>query len=50
MSESYATKTIEIPQTNQTITFDIWDTVGQEKYKALAKFFFQGGKSGCFSL
>ena len=44
MGASYATKTIEIPETNQTFTFDIWDTAGQEKYKALAKFFFQGAK------
>ena len=44
MGASYATKTIEIPEANQTFTFDIWDTAGQEKYKALAKFFFQGAK------
>ena len=44
MGASYASKTIEIPEINQSFTFDIWDTAGQEKYKALAKFFFQGAK------
>ena len=41
---SYASKTIEIPELNQYITFDIWDTAGQEKYRSLAKFFFQGAE------
>ena len=41
---SYATKTIEIPELKQYLTFDIWDTAGQEKYKSLAKIFFQGAK------
>ena len=41
---SYATKTIEIKEMNEYITFDIWDTAGQETYKALTKFFFQGAK------
>ena len=41
---SYAQKTIEIPELNQSITLDIWDTAGQEKYRALTKFFFKGAK------
>ena len=41
---SYASKTIEIPELNEFITFDIWDTAGQERYKSLTKFFFQGAK------
>ena len=44
MGASYATKSVEIPEINKNFTFDIWDTAGQEKYKALAKFFFQGAK------
>ena len=41
---SYASKTIEIPEMKEFITFDIWDTAGQERYKSLTKFFFQGAK------
>ena len=41
---SYANKTIEIPEMKEYITFDIWDTAGQEQYRALTKFFFQGAK------
>ena len=41
---NYATKTIEIPELKQYLTFDIWDTAGQEKYKSLARIFFQGAK------
>ena len=41
---SYANKTIEVPGSNEGFTFDIWDTAGQEKYRSLTKFFFQGAK------
>jgi len=41
---SYASKTIEIPDLDKKLTFDIWDTAGQEKYKALTRIFFQGAK------
>ena len=41
---SYASKTIEIPEINEYLTFDIWDTAGQERYRSLTKFFFQGAK------
>jgi len=40
----YASKTIEIPEMGESLTLDIWDTVGQEKYRSLTKFFFQGAK------
>ena len=36
---SYAQKTIDIPELGQSISLDIWDTAGQEKYRALTKFF-----------
>ena len=41
---SFATKTIEIPETGETLDLNIWDTAGQERYKALTKIFFQGAK------
>ena len=41
---SYASKTIEIPEMGESLTLDIWDTVGQERYRSLTKFFFQGAK------
>ena len=41
---SFATKIIEIPELNQSLTLDVWDTAGQEKYKSLTRIFFQGAK------
>ena len=41
---SYASKTIEIPEINEYLTFEIWDTAGQERYRSLTKFFFQGAR------
>ena len=41
---SYTSKTIEIPEIGKSITLDIWDTAGQEKYKSLNKFFYQDAK------
>ena len=41
---SYVSKTIEIPELNQELALDIWDTAGQEKYRAITKFFFQNAK------
>ena len=41
---SYARKTIEIPEIKKKLVVDVWDTAGQEKYKALAKIFFKGAK------
>ena len=37
-------KTIEIPEIGESITFDIWDTNGREKFKSMAKIFYQGAK------
>ena len=39
---SYASKTIKISETNESLTLDIWDTAGQEKYRSLTRIFFQG--------
>ena len=38
---SFTTKTIYIQEFKQSIKFEIWDTAGQEKYRALAKVFYK---------
>ena len=44
VSAQFISKTIEFPQYNKSIKFDIWDTVGQEKYRSLAKIFYKDAK------
>ena len=41
---NYSRKIIDIPELDKELILDIWDTAGQEQYKALAKIFFQGAK------
>ncbi len=43
LSANFVSKKIEIGN-NKSIKFDIWDTAGQEKYRALAKIFYQDSK------
>ena len=38
---SYASKILTFEHLNKTISLDIWDTAGQEKYKSLTKFFYK---------
>ena len=38
---SFTTKTIMLKDYDQSIKFEIWDTAGQEKYRALAKVFYK---------
>ena len=38
---SFTTKTVLFQEYNQSIKFEIWDTAGQEKYRALAKVFYK---------
>ena len=38
---NYITKYIILEDENQSIKFDIWDTAGQEKFRALAKVFYK---------
>ena len=38
---SYASKTLTFEKEGKSIKFDIWDTAGQEKYRALTKFFYK---------
>ena len=41
---NYVSKTIEIPEIGESITFDIWDTNGREKFKSMARIFYKGAK------
>ena len=44
LSAQFTSKTLEFPDLGQSIKFDIWDTVGQEKYRSLAKIFYKDAK------
>ena len=46
-SAQFISKTIEIKDINKAIKFDIWDTAGQEKFRALAKIFYKDAKVIC---
>ena len=38
---TFSTKKREFKDLNKTLSFEIWDTAGQEKYRSLAKMFFK---------
>ena len=38
---NFTTKTVFLPEENQSIKFEVWDTAGQEKFRALAKVFYK---------
>ena len=44
VSAQFISKTIEFPDYGKILKFDIWDTVGQEKYRSLAKIFYKDAK------
>ena len=44
VSAQFSSKVIKFPQFDKSIKFDIWDTVGQEKYRSLAKIFYKDAK------
>ena len=44
VSAQFTSKTIDFPESNKSIRFDIWDTVGQEKYRSLTKIFYKDAK------
>ena len=44
VSAQFISKTIDFPKYNKVIKFDIWDTVGQEKYRSLAKIFYKDAR------
>ena len=41
---NYVTKTIEIPEIGKSITINIWDTIGQEKYRSLTRLSYTDAK------
>ena len=47
LSAQFISKTIEFKDINKIIKFDIWDTAGQEKFRALAKIFYKDAKVIC---
>ena len=44
LSAQFTSKVIDFPAYKKTIRFDIWDTVGQEKYRSLTKIFYKDAK------
>ena len=44
LSAQFISKTVDFQDIGQSIKFDIWDTVGQEKYRSLAKIFYKDAK------
>ena len=44
LSAQFATKTIEYQDFEKAIKFDIWDTVGQERFRSIAKIFYKDAK------
>ena len=44
LSAQFVSKTVEFQNLGKAIKFDIWDTAGQEKYRALAKIFYKDAK------
>ena len=46
IASTYTYKSLEFKKYNKTISFDIWDTAGQELYRALAKNFYLNATIG----
>ena len=44
LSAQFVSKTIEYLDFGKAIKFDIWDTVGQEKFRSMAKIFYKEAK------
>ena len=44
VSAQFISKQMDFPKYQKKIKFDIWDTVGQEKYRSLAKIFYKDAK------
>lgn len=38
---AFLTQTLELPDKNATVKFEIWDTAGQERYKSLAPMYYR---------
>ncbi len=48
LSAQFISKTVNFQDLGKEIKFDIWDTVGQEKYRSLAKIFYKDAKAIIF--
>ena len=48
LNAQFVSKTMDFTDIGQSIKFDIWDTVGQEKYRSLAKIFYKDAKAIIF--
>ena len=46
VASTYTYKVLKYPEYNKSISFDIWDTAGQEIYRALAKNFYLNAAIG----
>ena len=44
VSAQFITKVIDFPEFEKSLKFDIWDTVGQEKYRSLTKIFYRDAR------
>ena len=44
VSAQFISKKMEFPHYSKILKFDIWDTVGQEKYRSLAKIFYKDAR------
>ena len=44
VSAQFISKTMNFPEFEKSMKFDIWDTVGQEKYRYLTKIFYRDAK------
>ena len=44
LSAQFVSKTMDFPDLGKQLKFDIWDTVGQEKYRSLAKIFYKDAR------
>ena len=47
LSAQFVSKTVEYNNIQKAIKFDIWDTAGQEKYRAVAKIFYKDARIVC---
>ena len=45
LSAQYVSKTIEFPDSGNSIKFDIWDTPGQEKFRSIPQIFYMDAKA-----
>jgi len=44
ITAQFVSKNLSFPDYNKNLKFDIWDTVGQEKYRSMSKIFYKDAK------